>query len=42
MLVLLLSITLWCVVVYSFRVAVFGNPLYVQLVRTEPDALDRV
>jgi hypothetical protein len=41
-LVLLLSMTLWCVVVYSFRVAVFGNPLYLQLARAEPDVLDRV
>jgi hypothetical protein len=37
--VLVLSIGLWCVVVCSLRVALFGNPLYRHVARADPDLL---
>ena len=39
---LLISIGLWCVVVFSSRVAFLGNPLYLHIVRTAPEALERL
>ena len=37
----LLSCCLWGVVVYSLRVAVWGNPLYLCLKRADPELLER-
>ena len=37
--VLLISIGLWCVVVYSVRVAAFGNPLFMLLTQADPNLL---
>ena len=38
---LLLSIGVWCIVVYSFRVAMFGNPLANLLLRKDHEVLKR-
>ena len=38
----LLSIALWFVVVYSFRVAVFGNPLYRHVLEADRDFLAKL
>ena len=37
---LVLAVGIWCVVVYSFRVAFFGNPLYNQLQRTDTAVIE--
>lgn len=39
---LLLSIGLWCVVVYSLRIGVFGNPLYRHIAGVDPELLRRI
>lgn len=36
-----LSIAVWCVVIYSFRIALFGNPLHKLLVTTDARLLSR-
>lgn len=38
---LVLSIGLWCVVLYNLRVAFWGNPLYLHLMRTDAEFLRR-
>ena len=39
--ILFISIALWSVVLYSLRVALFGNPLYLCIVQAHPDLLVR-